>query len=227
MAPQISPAFAAHSSPAAIAESKAKPWLIETLTHIKANEPLDQTYFTKILSSLNASWTLASLIFGKSELPSDEDNTVQIEAFVDDILCNKVEFKLTARTIEALSEYYTVHCYVGEQQHNKSHEDLIQAIECYVFSMPISVFEDFEKNGAVDPIQSQDVKTSILDLLSNYGPIITINAIPGKTSAELSERAFPPGEFPAAAFDLKSLLIRICPAQAASAGRAQGLFHMG
>lgn len=198
MAPQISRAFAAHTSPStAIAESKVKPWIEETLMQIKANEPLDQTHFTKILSSLNASWTLASLIFCKSELLSDEYKTVQIEAFVDDILRNKVEFKLTARTIEALVEYYELHCSDGDQQqHKKSHDDLIHAINCYVFSMPIFLFEDFEKNGAVDPIQSQDVKTSILDLMSNYGPIITVDAIPGKTSDESStihkERACQP-----------------------------------
>ncbi|KAI6358505.1 hypothetical protein MCOR31_009846 [Pyricularia oryzae] len=148
--------------------SQVEPWLVETLRRFESNEPPDKIYLSKTLSSLNATWTLKSLkLRHRLESGSDRESwvTVHIEAFVDDISCNNVAFKLTQDTIKALTRYHQDgNCFDGDQ-HRKLDEDFTQYINSYVFWVPIFMFESLWEKIDVEQIhrQSENVKTSIMD----------------------------------------------------------------
>ncbi|KAI6311404.1 hypothetical protein MCOR29_008301 [Pyricularia oryzae] len=209
MPPQLLPASAAAFAPRAssvnvVLGSKVEPWLTQTLKRInRVKRPLNsvpqhQRCLTETLSSPNAMWTLASLMFPKfpeSDLKKDSDPLVEalqnfqlvhIEAYivhVDMVLRNEVAFKLTPDTIEALIEYHKeVHCVdtkastyewsEKEQQCKKLHEDFIQAINRYVFRTHVSALEGLEEEGAGELLngRSEDVKTAILGLIKPLVP---------------------------------------------------------
>ncbi|KAK4213050.1 hypothetical protein QBC37DRAFT_464656 [Rhypophila decipiens] len=137
MPPQLLPASAAAFAPRAtsvnvVLGSKVEPWLTQTLKRInRIKRPLNsvvqhQRCLTEILSSLNAIWTLASLMVPKApeaDLKKDSNPLIEaifnyqlihLEAYivhVDMVLRNEVAYKLTPDTIESLIEYHKdIHC---------------------------------------------------------------------------------------------------------------------
>ncbi|ELQ44051.1 hypothetical protein OOU_Y34scaffold00105g3, partial [Pyricularia oryzae Y34] len=152
------------SSMTVVLGSRIEPWLTESLRRIKPNEPLNsvaehQTCLSKVLSSPNAIWILASLMRKGSKSESDpefylvdiEANVVDIEANVVlvDIPCDEVVFKLTSNTTDALIKYYQdVYCVDAEEkeQHKRLREDFIEAINRYTFRMPAVVLDGLEKD---------------------------------------------------------------------------------
>ncbi|EJT81812.1 hypothetical protein GGTG_01786 [Gaeumannomyces tritici R3-111a-1] len=209
MPPQLLPASAAAFAPRAasvnvVLGSKVEPWLTQTLKRInRVKRPLNsipqhQRCLTETLSSPNAIWTLASLMFTKvpdSELTKDSDplkeaisnyKMVHVEAYivhVDMVLRSEVAYKLTPDTIEALIAYHKeVHCpntkastydwAEKEQQCKKLHEEFIQAINKYVFRTHVSALEGLEEEGAGELLngKSEDVKNAILGLMKPLLP---------------------------------------------------------
>ncbi|UKZ80747.1 hypothetical protein TrVFT333_008511 [Trichoderma virens FT-333] len=179
---QLLPASAAAFAPRAssvnvVLGSRIEPWLTQTLKRInRVKRPLNsvpqhQRCLTETLSSPNAIWTLASLMFPKlpqAEMPEDpmenlfSHQLIHIEAYivhVDMVLRNEVAYKLTVETIDALVEYHKeIHCVDAkantydwsekEQQCKKLHEDFVQAINKYVFRTHVSALEGLEEEGA-------------------------------------------------------------------------------
>ncbi|KAL8369531.1 hypothetical protein RB595_000048 [Gaeumannomyces hyphopodioides] len=209
MAQQLLPASAAAFAPRAasvnvVLGSKVDPWLTRTLKRINRvkcplnSVPQHQRCLTETLSSPNAIWTLASLMFTKvsdSELTKDSDplkeaisnyRMVHVEAYivhVDMFLRNEVAYKLTPDTIDALIAYHKeVHCpntkastcdwAEKEQQCKKLHEEFIQAINKYVFRTHVSALEGLEEEGAGELLngKSKDVKNAILGLMKPLLP---------------------------------------------------------
>ncbi|KAI6625818.1 hypothetical protein MCOR14_009007 [Pyricularia oryzae] len=171
------------SSMTVVLGSRIEPWLTELLRRIKPNEPLNsvaehQTCLSKVLSSPNTIWILASLMRKGSKSESDpEFYLVDIEANVVlvDIPCDEVVFKLTSNTTYTLIKYYQdVYCVDAEEkeQHKRLLEDFIEAINRYTFRMPAVVLDRLEKDGAGEPLcgQSRNVKTRILNLMERLSP---------------------------------------------------------
>lgn len=125
--PASAAAFAPRSAPEVVLNSKAEPWLTQTLKRInRVKRPLNsvaQHYrcLTETLGGPAAIWTLASLMLPKApdaELRKDSDPLVEalfnhqllhIEAYVvhvDMVSQHEVAFKLTPETIESLVEYH-------------------------------------------------------------------------------------------------------------------------
>jgi hypothetical protein len=203
---QLLPASAAAFAPRAssvnvVLGSKVEPWLTQTLKRInRVKRPLNsvpqhQRCLTETLSSPNAIWTLASLMFPKlpeAEMPSDYNEAlfshqlVHLEAYivhVDMVLRNEVAFKLTADTIDALVEYHKeIHCVdtkanthdwsEKEQQCKKLHEDFVQAINKFVYHTHVSALEGLEEDGAGELLcgKSDEVKTQVLGLMKPLLP---------------------------------------------------------
>ena len=203
---QLLPASAAAFAPRAssvnvVLGSKVEPWLTQTLKRInRVKRPLNsvpqhQRCLTETLSSPNAIWTLASIMFPKlpeADMPTDPDEhlfahqLVHIEAYivhVDMVLRNEVAYKLTTDTIDALVEYHKeIHCVDAkanthdwsekEQQAKKLHEDFIQAINKFVFRTHVSALEGLEEEGAGELLngKSEEVKNNILNLLKPLLP---------------------------------------------------------
>lgn len=206
---QLLPASAAAFAPRAasvnvVLGSKVEPWLTQTLKRInRVKRPLNsvpqhQRCLTETLSNSNAIWTLASLMLPKApeaELRKDPNPLVEavfnyqlihVEAYivhVDMVLRNEVAFKLTADSIEALTEYHkNVHCVDAkantidwsekEQQCKKLHEDFVQAINKYVYRTHVSALEGLEEDGAGELLcgKSEEVKNNILGLMRQLVP---------------------------------------------------------
>ncbi|TLS20691.1 uncharacterized protein PpBr36_11039 [Pyricularia pennisetigena] len=189
------------SSMTIVLGSRIKPWLAESLRRIRPNEPLNsvaehQTCLSKVLSSPNTIWILASLM---REGPKDSDPgfyLVNIEANVVlvDLPCDGVIFKLTSNTTDALIEYYQdVYCVDAEEkeQHKSLRKDFIEAINRYTFRMPAAVLDGLEKDGASEPLcgQSQNVKTKILNLMERLSPSPSKEVEPILESPSLSTAA--------------------------------------
>lgn len=209
MPPQLLPASAAAFAPRAssvnvVLGSKVEPWLTQTLKRInRVKRPLNsvpqhQRCLTETLSSPNAIWTLASMMFPKapeSELRKDSNPLVEalfnyqlvhIEAYivhVDMVLRSEVAYKLTPDTIESLIEYHKeVYCVDAEantydwaekeQQCKKLHEEFIQAINKFVYRTNVTALEGLEEDGAGELLcgKSDEVKNCILGLLKPLLP---------------------------------------------------------
>ena len=209
MPPQLLPASAAAFAPRAssvnvVLGSKVEPWLTQTLKRVnRVKRPLNsvpqhQKCLTETLSSPNAIWNLASMMFTKapdSELRKDQDPLVEalcnyqlihVEAYVvhvDMVLRNEVAYKLTPDTIEALIEYHKdIHCVntkastydwsEKEQQCKKLHEDFVQAINKYVFRTHVSALEGLEEDGLGELLcgKSEEVKNGIMSLIKPLLP---------------------------------------------------------
>ncbi|KAI2637293.1 hypothetical protein GGS21DRAFT_469658 [Xylaria nigripes] len=153
-----------------------------------------QRCLTETLSSSKAIWTLASLMLPKhpdSKLRRDSNPLVEaihnydciyVEAYIVhvDMVCrNEVAFKLTPDTIEALIEHHEdVFCVDAkddsydwpekEQQAKALHEELVQAINKYVYRTHVSALEGLEEGGAGELLcgKSEEVKNSIMALLN-------------------------------------------------------------
>ncbi|UKZ54966.1 hypothetical protein TrVGV298_008781 [Trichoderma virens] len=203
---QLLPASAAAFAPRAssvnvVLGSRIEPWLTQTLKRInRVKRPLNsvpqhQRCLTETLSSPNAIWTLASLMFPKlpqAEMPEDpmenlfSHQLIHIEAYivhVDMVLRNEVAYKLTVETIDALVEYHKeIHCVDAkantydwsekEQQCKKLHEDFVQAINKYVFRTHVSALEGLEEEGAGELLngKSEEVKASLMNLMKPLLP---------------------------------------------------------
>ncbi|KAI1432323.1 hypothetical protein GGR50DRAFT_674937 [Xylaria sp. CBS 124048] len=156
--------------------------------------PQHQRCLTETLSSSKAIWTLASLMLPKSpesKLRKDSNPLVEaihnydfiyIEAYIVhvDMVCrNEVAFKLTPDTIESLIEYHEdVLCVDAkadsydwpekEQHAKKLHEELVQAINKYVYRTHVSALEGLEEGGVGELLcgKSEEVKNNIMALLN-------------------------------------------------------------
>ncbi|TLD03365.1 uncharacterized protein PgNI_12247 [Pyricularia grisea] len=190
------------SSMTVVLGSRIEPWLTESLRRIKPNEPLNsvaehQTCLSKVLSSPNTIWILASLMREGSKSESDpEFYLVDIEANIVlvDIPCDEVVFKLTSNTTDALIKYYQdVYCVDAEEkeQHKRLREDFIEAINRYTFRMPAVVLDGLEKDSAGEPLcgQSRNVKTRILNLMERLSPSPSKEVEPISESPSLSTAA--------------------------------------
>lgn len=125
--PASAAAFAPRSAPTIVLNSKAEPWLTQTLRRVnRIRRPLNsvqQHYrcLNETLSGSGAIWTLCSVILPKApeaELRKDPNPLVQalfnyqllhVEAYVvhvDMVSQHEVAFKLTSDTIDALVEYH-------------------------------------------------------------------------------------------------------------------------
>ena len=203
---QLLPASAAAFAPRAssvnvVLSSKVEPWLTQTLKRInRIKRPLNsvpqhQRCLTETLSSTNAIWTLASLMFPKvpeAEMPEDPNEAmfnyefIHVEAYivhVDMVLRNEVAYKLTADTIEALVDYHKdIYCVDAkantyewsekEQQCKKLHEDFVQAINKFVYRTHVSALEGLEEDGAGELLcgKSDEVKNNIFALMKPLLP---------------------------------------------------------
>lgn len=203
MPPQLLPASAAAFAPRAssvnvVLSSKVEPWLTQTLKRInRIKRPLNsvpqhQRCLTETLSSLNAIWTLTSIMLQKapeSELRKDSNPLIEalfnyqlihVEAYivhVDLVLRNEVAFKLTPDTIDTLIEYHkdiycvdmTANTYnwsEKELQVKKIHDEFIQAINKFVYRTHATALEGLEEDGAGELLcgKSEEVKNSIMGL---------------------------------------------------------------
>ncbi|KAL6698690.1 hypothetical protein J3F84DRAFT_231413 [Trichoderma pleuroticola] len=203
---QLLPASAAAFAPRAssvnvVLGSRIEPWLTQTLKRInRVKRPLNsvpqhQRCLTETLSSPNAIWTLASLMFPKlpqAEMPEDpmenlfSHQLIHIEAYivhVDMVLRNEVAYKLTVETIDALVEYHKeIHCVDAkantydwsekEQQCKKLHDDFVQAINKFVFRTHVSALEGLEEEGAGELLngKSEEVKANLMNLMKPLLP---------------------------------------------------------
>ncbi|KAI6479812.1 hypothetical protein MCOR11_011738 [Pyricularia oryzae] len=190
------------SSMTVVLGSRIEPWLTESLRRIKPNEPLNsvaehQTCLSKVLSSPNTIWILASLMREGSKSESDpEFYLVDIETNIVlvDIPCDEVVFKLTSNTTDALIKYYQdVYCVDAKEkeQHKRQLKDFIEAINRYTFRMPAVVLDGLEKDGAGEPLsgQSRNFKTRILNLMERLSPSPFKEVEPISESPSLSTAA--------------------------------------
>ncbi|KAJ3454323.1 hypothetical protein MRS44_018217 [Fusarium solani] len=128
--PASAAAFAPRaSSVSVVLGSKVEPWLTQTLKHINRvkqrrfnSVPQHERYLTETLSSPNAIWTLTSIMLPKTpeaDFKREANNPfveaimnyeiIHIEGYVvciDMVLRNKVIYKLTKDTIDALIEHH-------------------------------------------------------------------------------------------------------------------------
>lgn len=203
---QLLPASAAAFAPRAssvnvVLGSRVEPWLTQTLKRVnRVKRPLNSIpqhhrCLTETLSSPNAIWTLASLMFPKlpqAEMPEDPTENlfshqlIHIEAYivhVDMVLRNEVAYKLTVETIDALVEYHRdIYCVDAkantydwsekEQQCKKLHEDFVQAVNKFVFRTHVSALEGLEEEGAGELLngKSEEVKKSLMKLMKPLLP---------------------------------------------------------
>jgi len=125
--PASAQAFAPRSAPTIVLNTKAEPWLTQTLKRInRIKRPLNSVpqhfrCLTETLGGESAIWSLASLMLPKApdvDLRKDSNpliealfnyQLVHVEAYVvhvDMVAQHEVAFKLTTDTIEALIDYH-------------------------------------------------------------------------------------------------------------------------
>jgi hypothetical protein len=196
--PASAAAFAPRSTVNVVLASKAEPWLTQTLKRVnRVKRPLNSVQqhtrcLTETLSGPNAIWSLCSIMVPKapdSELRRDSNPLVEaifnyqvihVEAYVvhvDMVSQHEVAFKLTAETIEALTEYHkdiysidiaatTYDWPEKDAQVKKLQDQFVQAVNRYVFRTGDHALEGMEEEGAGELLEGrgEDVKSAIMGL---------------------------------------------------------------
>jgi hypothetical protein len=196
--PASAAAFAPRASPNVVLGSKVESWLTTTLKRVnRVKRPLNNVSqhtrcLTETLSSLNAIWTLCSIMFPKApdtELRKDDNPLVEalfnyqmvhMEAYVvhvDMVSQSEVAFKLNSDTIEALVEFHKDIFSVDtaastwdwpekETQLKKLHEEFVQAANKFIYRTNVQALEGLEEDGAGELLsgRSEDAKTAIMNL---------------------------------------------------------------
>jgi hypothetical protein len=195
--PASAAAFAPRGNPNVVL-SKVEPWLTATLKRVnRVKRPLNNVTqhtrcLTETLSSLNAIWTLCSLMFPKApeaDLRRDENPLVEalfnyqmihMEAYVvhvDMVSQNEVAFKLTPETIESLvdfhKEIFSVDAAAStwdwpdkETQLKRLQDEFVQSANKFIYRTNVQALEGLEEDGAGELLcgRSDEAKAAILGL---------------------------------------------------------------
>ncbi|KAK1981038.1 hypothetical protein LZ30DRAFT_568228, partial [Colletotrichum cereale] len=139
-------------------------WLKRTLKILKTvkgppgNFQQRKERLDKVLSSNDATWTMASIMVPLLKQPSlqlscdaAEGEIIHVEGYVNHINMvgqQSVVFKPTDASIKSLIAYHRAMMGSGSEQGTQLHQNFEQSINKFMYQAPISVMEQMEDDGS-------------------------------------------------------------------------------